>query len=365
MIGKEEKVYFVDIVQRCPLAHHTFLKVRQFFILNNYTITNDMFEADVLVVNTCGAVDPIVEKGEAYLANLLHKKAAKYIVILGCLAKLTNKFSQTPSVMLIPHDDIDRFSKYFECQISIRDIGAIFHLVSKLASDHFIIISHGCENDCSYCNIKLAKGYVHSRSIAEIKNEFSSLVEGGHYKITLLADDSGSYGHDINTNITELISELLEIDKKVKIGIYNFFPGTFLKYYADLKQFLLGGRIINICIPLQSGSPKILKLMNRNYDLERLRAVIEEVREHNPDIYLYTHFIFGFPTETRQDFENSIAWAKYFDHSLFLPYVDNKKSAAHTIIPKCSKEEMKNKIQLIKSKDIRIDLGEILPEALR
>ena len=197
-------------------------------------------------------------------------------------------------------------------------------------ADTYVLISQGCVNNCSYCNIKLAKGDVKSRPLPEIVEEVTDLVRSGKYEITLLSDDCGSYGYDSGTNITELISLLLNLDQRLRLKIYTIYPGLFLNHYPHLKQPLLTDRITYLCIPIQSGSRRILKLMNRNYNLNLITSMIHEIKERNPNIHLFTHFLFNFPTETIDDLKN-------------------KRTLASKIAPKCSDELRRIKTQLIRS----------------
>jgi MiaB/RimO family radical SAM methylthiotransferase len=361
-VERDEKICLVDLQDsKCEISNYHFAQVKRFLEVNDYAITPDVNEADVVIINTCVVLDPMVDRNEAYVTSLvLRRGPAKKIVVTGCLPGITDRFSETPGVVLIKPGELDRFSAYFECDVPMENVETVHKIdfarqplqPQMTGHDTYVLISQGCVNHCSYCNIKLVKGHVKSRPISEIEDEVSHLVKMRRYEITLLSDDCGSYGYDTATNIAELILALLNIDERLKIKIFTIFPGLFLKHYPQLKQPLLDGRITYLCVPLQTASPRILKLMNRNYDLDKIKAILEEIKDHNPDIHLFTHFIFNFPTETLQEFEKSIELAELFDHCYFIPYSDNKRTRASKITPKCSQEELDIKIELIESRNI-------------
>jgi len=340
---------------RCEMSNFLFARLGRFLDVNHHSLSPDLDKADVLVVNTCAVRDTIMHTIEAKITALISHDPARKVIIIGCLAPLTERFSQTSGLALINPDDIDRFTDYFECDVPLRNIDLVHKIGSReyqpkmTGADTYVLTSQGCINNCSYCNIKLAKGYVKSRPSLEIVKEVTDLVRSEKYEITLLSDDCGSYGYDSGTNITELISNLLNIDQRLKIKIYTIYPGLFIKRYPQFKEHIKANRITYFCIPIQSGSHRILKLMNRNYNLNQIKSIIQEIKELNPDLHLFTHFIFNFPTETVEDLKKSIVMAQSFDSCIFIGYDDNKRTLASKIGPKCSDDLYRVKVQLIQT----------------
>lgn len=340
---------------RCEMSNFLFARLGRFLEVNHHSLSPDLDKADVLVVNTCAVRDTIMHTIEAKITALISHNPARKVLIIGCLAPLTERFSQTSTLVLINPDDLDRCTEYFECDVPLRNIDLVHKIGSReyqpkmTGADTYVLISQGCINNCSYCNIKLAKGYVKSRSLAEVVEEVTDLVRSGKYEITLLSDDCGSYGHDSGTNITELLSDLLTIDQRLKIKIYTIYPGLFIKRYPQFKELIIANRITYLCLPIQSGSDRILKLMNRNYNLNQMKAIIHEIKELNPDVHLFTHFIVNFPTETMEDLKKSILMAQLFDSCIFIGYDDNKRTLASKLNPKCSDDLYRVKVQLIQT----------------
>jgi len=353
----KDKIYLLSFMKSCENSAFFFSQITSFFEINGYFITPNIIDSSIVVINGCAVTDSIIKKWEREIGRLSRLYPEKTIIIFGCLASLTKRFRNSNQIIMIKASDINKFLELFEFTTPISSClmsnlsGLLNNYVSCIPNiikkDNYIQISQGCSNNCSYCNIKLIKGEVKSKSISSIKNEAINLIKAGKHEISLLSDDCGSYGHDINTNIAELISELLDLDKKLKIKIYTIFPGLFLRYYSQLRQPLLNGRITFVGLPLQSGSSRVLKLMNRDYDLNEIKKNIKEIKSVNSDIYLVTHFIINFPTETIQDFRESLKLAKIFDFCLFLSYGENIRRPSSKIIPKCTQQELDTKIRLL------------------
>jgi tRNA A37 methylthiotransferase MiaB len=204
-------------------------------------------------------------------------------------------------------------------------------------------ISTGCSNNCSYCAIKTAKGHVKSRSIDDIKKYIRLLLERGENRIFLISDDCGSYGMDIGTNISELVDVILSMNGGIKMKIYSMYPALFVKHYPSLRKHFANKRINHIGVPLQSGSSRILKLMNRSYDIDEIKSLVRDLKECNPEAKVISNIIYNFPTETMDDFKKSVKASMIFDYSLFFRYCETTGSKSSYIYPKCGDADSKKK----------------------
>ena len=328
-----------------------------FFSLNGYKLSRDIKAADIIVLISCAAMDLIIEKGANTISKILKNFPRKKVVLFGCMAPLA-EFRNDSRLITIGPKELDRFSALFESKIPICECRTTqlrkdfcWHFLGRSEKDRFVHISQGCSNNCSYCNIKLMKGGVTSVPAARIRAEVNEIAAKKTDVITLMADDCGSYGHDINTNIAELFRELPAAGfagTPLKYKIYYMFPALLIKYYRQLKPAFADRRIIDITVPLQSGAPRVLKLMNREYDLRKLSRIIREIRSLNPEIRIISHFIINFPGETMAEFEESLRYARLFKFSLFLPYSDNKRARAYRLAPKCTQDELEEKMRRVK-----------------
>ena len=209
--------------------------------------------------------------------------------------------------------------------------------------DCYVLIAQGCANDCSYCNIKKAKGNVRSRTPESIATEVHCLYERGIRTVTLLADDCGSYGLDLGWDLSALLKHLSTVAPDLLYKLYTIYPALFLQQSTKLENFFTRCRVPYLCLPVQSAAPRVLKLMNRRYDPDALAEAMGRLRSLDPDVFIYSHFIFNFPTETWDEFEQSIAFASHFDQCVFIGYGENSATKAASFFPKCSDEDLQAK----------------------
>ena len=187
-----------------------------------------------------------------------------------------------------------------------------------------------------------------SRSHQDVLNDVGALLRCNIYEFVLLSDDCGSYGLDIGSNFARLIKEVVALDNRIRVKINYFFPGDLLRLYPDLREVFRQGKVVYINVPIQSGSARILKLMNRHYDPVQLKAVLQEIKALCPKIWLHTHIIIYFPTETCRDFRQSLKLATIFDDFILYPYSDNPLTPAFNITPKVSERAKLYREQIAK-----------------
>jgi ribosomal protein S12 methylthiotransferase len=210
-------------------------------------------------------------------------------------------------------------------------------------NDFYVMIAQGCVNECSYCNIKKAKGHVRSRPEEAIEAEVRDLYGTGVRAVTLLADDCGSYGLDRDSNLPTLLTRLSRVAPDLQYKLYTVFPSLFLQYATQLEPLFSQRRVPYVCLPVQSAAPRILGLMNRHYDPGPMAEAIARLRALDPAVFVYSHFIFNFPTESWEEFEQSIAFARRFDHCVFIGYGDNSGTRASSLAPKSDNHSLQAK----------------------
>lgn len=349
--NKEMKTYMGTIPEHLCLNNaFLFDRARAFLEVNKYIGVPEPASADLIILNTCGYTDELIGENLRHIDDLITRFPEKQFLVFGCLAKLAPELAQQPNIQLIGPKETDRFSEMFECDVAYRDIFTPFlqpeeHLDINSNTPNIVVISQGCTNSCAYCNIKRAKGDVESKPAERILAEITRVIGmTGQYDVLMSSDDCGSYGVDIGTDIAVLTNKIIALDSRIRIKYYNMHPAHFLKYYPQLKSML--SRVSFINIPIQSGSQRIVTLMNRHYDLERVSEVISDVRRINPSIVLYSHFIANFPTETVPEFEKSLEYAALFDYCFFLGYNENKRTAAVDIYPKCTAAQLLEKYRM-------------------
>lgn len=251
-------------------------------------------EADIIVVNTCGVKSVTQDKILSYIQSL-----KKPTFVGGCLTKMldfsklnvhifdTNTISQLPNQ--IKNNLKENLSDEKENHLNLP--------VIEKNDLQIIPIAEGCLGNCSYCSVKFARGNLKSYPIEDIVNSIHAK------KILLTSQDNGCYGLDINTNLIELLRSILKLKKDfgLRIGMMN--PEHVIKMLPELIAIYKDPRVIKfIHIPVQSGSNKVLKEMNRRYKVEDFRKIVREFRDSILDICISTDIIVGYPTETESDF---------------------------------------------------------------
>jgi tRNA A37 methylthiotransferase MiaB len=185
----------------------------------------------------------------------------------------------------------------------------------------------------------------------QIVEKLKAGLKKNYKKFALIAGDIGCYGLDINKDLTSLLTKLFQVDGKYKILLLDLNPRWLVKYYLELLQILKSnfGKVARIIIPIQSGSNRILKLMNRHYQLEEVETCILNLKKNIPEIILDTHIMVGFPGETDEDFNktlNLIRKIKFSKVEVY-PYQDRPNTKASNLPHKIPEEVIKKRIRIL------------------
>jgi len=269
-----------------------------------YQATASTEEADVIVLNSCvvrqSAENRVINKLNA-LKSLKKSRPNLTLAVTGCLVNSeVDHLRQS-----LPY--VDYFFKPgdFPPWLEKDKIGSI--LPQSLSSCTFVPIIQGCNNFCSYCIVPYRRGREKSRPMVEIVGEVRELVQRGVKEVTLLGQNVDSYGHDLpdKPDLADLLSELNTIDRLLRIRFLTNHP-------KDMSSKLIEAvaSLDKVCeqinLPVQSGSDDILKAMNRGYTAGHYRQLITEIRSKVPEIALSTDVIVGFPSESQQQFQQTV-----------------------------------------------------------
>ena len=170
-----------------------------------------------------------------------------------------------------------------------------------------VFISAGCRRNCAYCAIRFATGALRSKPLEVVARIFEEGLGQGYRRFEIYADSIGDYGLDRGTDLGTLFDWLLGHPRPFSVGIYDLHPQAFLKFYDRIRALCAGGRVHYLYVPLQSGNDRILSLMRRPCDLASLKEKLLAIRRMG-GVFLQTSIIVGFPTETRQEFEDTVAF---------------------------------------------------------
>jgi tRNA A37 methylthiotransferase MiaB len=191
---------------------------------------------------------------------------------------------------------------------------------------YYIRVCWGCvDNHCTYCSIWRAVGRLRSKPLEICLAEFRAALKKGYKKIILVGENVGAYGIDINSTLSQLLSAFVSLDGQYEIQLECLNAVWIIKYIDELATIMRTGRIKIVDCTIQSGSSRILKLMNRNYDRDLLRESLRRLREAWPSLRLHTHIMVGFPSETEQELEETLSIIKEFKFSLVqvFPFTQN------------------------------------------
>ena len=279
-----------------------------------HEVTDDLEEVDAVVVNTCAVRAETERKIARRLEELEEwrkRRNGRRVVVIGCLAKARPAFiaSISPSASILGPNAIHSILKALRERIV--DLGpdrrSVFELPAYDGSNKRLVIpvAVGCLGSCSYCIMPISRGKLSSCQPQEISKLFADAVSKGAKEIYLVAQDLASYGLDIGTSLPALLRELLkyEGDYVMRLGMME--PSTLSSIARELVEFYFDARVYKyLHLPLQSGSDRVLLLMNRKYTSSSFIELVNFFRS-KVDLFLATDVIVGFPTETEEDFEQT------------------------------------------------------------
>lgn len=253
-------------------------------------------------------------------------------------------------------DVVDEFNKIdLEYKTNLAQLyknstkGFIFYHEEKPVE--FITISRSCLYKCSYCAIPQGRGPYTSVPSNIVINKAKAALSRGVKKVLLLGDEVGNYGVDLEkTNLAELIDSILMLDKDLKIGIRYIEPTPFIKNYELFDRHCTDGRIFLIYLPLQTGSQKILRAMNRNYSISDVSEKCKQLVEKTNTIF-YSNWIVGFPTETDSDFQDTINLARFinFNVNSAIPYSERPNTKSLLIPEKVSDDVINDRLKQLRN----------------
>ena len=344
-------IFILDPSRRCEPNAYLFTRAVKFFLANGYVPVDAIDRCDIVLVNSCCVTEDKIAASRAALEFARARKGDGQIVLLGCMAALALADLEQSDLIRIGPVNLNAIERYFAHRVPLEAIEvhylppAFYEPGQGLGfQDYFVPIAQGCANRCAYCNIKRVKGHVRSRPVAAVLNEIREGLRRGVREFVLLADDCASYGLDRDTDLVRLLEDILNLAAGFRLKLGYLFPRFVLTYFDALKKIFETGRIAYANIPVQSGSQRILDLMNRCYAARDVRQAVLALRAAAPLTRLCTHIMLNFPTETEADFLASLDMADAFETVLFLNYSDNRGTAAARIDPKVSEVQARRRL---------------------
>jgi tRNA A37 methylthiotransferase MiaB len=216
---------------------------------------------------------------------------------------------------------------------------------------YHIRVSWGCIGNCSFCITKKAIGSFKSKPFEECIQEFKRGLKAGYRDFIICSDDPGAYGVDIDSSFPKLLDEMTDIEGNYNLMITGLSPVMLMKYLDEMEEILKKKKITAILFPIQSGSSRILKLMNRYSDVDKMKEAFLRLKKSFPGLILETQIILGFPTETFEDFKQSLNFVKEcnFYSGYLYKFSCRPGTDAEKIEPKVSDEEMSKRLKYAKN----------------
>ena len=279
---------------------------------NKHEIVNDIDKSETIIVLTCTVIDTTEQKILSYLKKIKEKN--KKIIVAGCMASVQqDKIKKIlPDTVFLP----PQYSHHINDIIEGKNV--IFKEENKTSfTKHFdsitapISISEGCMFSCSYCITSLARGKLKSFPISEIKKDVCHAINMRCKEIQITSQDTSSYGFDIGKDLGVLLKSIVEIegDYRIRVGMMN--PYTCMKKIDSIISGYENDKIYKFLhLPVQSGDNLILEKMTRKYTVEEFENIINRFRDKFPNITVSTDIIVGFPSETEEQFHNTITLLK-------------------------------------------------------
>jgi len=385
---------------------------KQYFQANSWQVTNSPRKANLIIINSCG----LTEESEDLSVNTIlrmKKLSAKWqkIVVYGCLTRMNWK--RFRSVFKGDYFDFlekDKIDKIINAKVKINSVSCnvvdsqfnqfilqsknggyafrrtlslwLYKIENQLIMNYLplpsfftascsylrrtnmytIILSSGCKNKCSYCIIRNARGKLKSKPVETALDEFRRGLKLGFKKFELIGDDIGCYGEDAGENLDTLLKKVIKEKGEYRINLYHFYPKHFNALYKGLNKILTSGKISSISVTIQSGSRRILKLMNRDYDLPLLKHNLRELKKIAPSLKINTHLMVGFPGETDKEFMDTLNLLNEIDFSqvAVFKYSDRPCAISHNMGGKVANRIIENRIKKMKNEMLKINIKRIV-----
>ena len=325
-LGGARPLAFVD-TYGCQQNEADSEALRGYIELMGFGFTEDENEAELIVVNTCAVRGHAEMRVLGNVGALVHAKARNprlIVAVCGCMvqqphmAEKIKKSFRVVDLCFGPHE-LWRFPELYER--ALRRRGRVFEtspcegVVAEGLPVHrqgsvkaWLSIMYGCNNFCTYCIVPYVRGRERSRRPEDVVAEARRLVAAGYKDITLLGQNVNSYGKDLGSDVdfADIIREINDIPGDFLIRFMTSHPRDATeKLFRTMAECEKCAKHIHL--PVQSGSSRVLKAMNRHYDREKSLSLVDMARSYMPELVLTTDIIVGFPGETAEDFEETMS----------------------------------------------------------
>jgi len=349
----------------CKLNFSETAAIGKQFTTRGFSAVDFSDHADVYVLNTCSVTEHAEKECRQVIRRALRQNPEAFVIVTGCYAQLRpEEISQIEGVdaVLGSNEKFDLFS--YLSDFEKKELACIF-TSSKDELDHnfglasstdidsrtraYFKIQDGCDYKCTYCTIPLARGASRSLAPEKVLEQFQSIVAQGYKEIILTGVNVGDYGKSVELDFYRLLKKLVEVEGDFRIRISSIEPNLLTDEIISLA--LSTEKLCNhFHIPLQSGTDKILRLMQRRYTTEDYKILISKLNKMNPEIGIGVDIITGFPGETETDFQETYNFLNELPVSYLhvFNYSERPDTKAILLPGKINHEERKRRSSLLR-----------------
>ncbi|MCQ4385078.1 MAG: tRNA (N(6)-L-threonylcarbamoyladenosine(37)-C(2))-methylthiotransferase [Sulfolobales archaeon] len=325
-----------------------------------HEITDNLNEAEVVIINTCAVRLETEERMKQRIREL--RRTGKRLVVAGCLAGAlpATVSALAPEASMLGPQAVERIAEVVESperQMILEGTKAV--KVPRIFEGKIFIvpIADGCAGECSFCITKLARRKLRSYPMREIVEAVKEAVAKGAVEVELTAQDTAAYGLDLGgkVRLPDLVEKVAEIEGNFMVRVGMMTPEQAMSIVDGLVEALNMEKVYKfVHLPVQSGSDKVLKLMNRKYTIDEYKRLVKELRSKVPGLSVATDIIVGHPGEDEEDFQQTLDLMKELRferiHLAMYSIRPNTVSAGLPQVPdSVKKERMKTAMGLYES----------------
>ncbi|MGN1337677.1 MAG: tRNA (N(6)-L-threonylcarbamoyladenosine(37)-C(2))-methylthiotransferase MtaB [Candidatus Coprovivens sp.] len=356
----------------CKVNSYESEYIKEQMLNNNFIYVNDKNDADIIIVNTCSVTNIADNKCMKMIRSIRRDNNDCVLMVCGCSSENNRDEYKKMGIDILlgnrdKRDAVNLINNYIKTRVPYvkfyDELRTEFENMKVNEFDDqtraFVKIQDGCNNYCTYCVIPYVRGSIRSKAYDETVKEIKELVDCGHKEIVFTGIDTGAYGKETGKyDLVQLIREISKFDKLERIRVSSIEITTLSdEFIEELKnnKKVCG----HLHISLQSGSERILKMMNRKYTKQEYLNKVNKLREARPDINLTTDVIVGFPGETEEEFKECIEFCKEvrFSKIHVFPYSIRKGTKAALMsdqLPNSVKKDRARKLIEI-DKDLQLE----------
>ena len=327
---------------------------------NEIDIVDTIEEADVVIVNTCYVKLPTEDKMTYRIQKLQNEYPDKKILVGGCMVEIDPEKLEKigPDISWIGPHQLNKSAEVVSstyCGDIVRETGFSKESkvnVAKVMDDsliHIIQICEGCLGACTFCCTRFARGPLNSYPISDIVAEAQRAIGNGACEIQLTAQDTAAFGRDSGEKLSDLIKEVANLKGNFKVRVGMMHPKNILNDVDEIIDAMKHPKVYDfIHLPVQSGSDKVLSEMRRGHNISQYKEIVKKFKSEIPGIALAVDIIVGYPTESDEDFNETVKLLEEIKPSLIhLSKYQHRKGAISSSLEEIPRDVMKKRSKFL------------------